>query len=459
MKWEQCRIGDVGEVQLGRQRSPEHHRGTHMRPYLRVANVFDNRIDLTDVMSMNFAPAEFERFRLRAGDILLNEGQSRHLVGRPAIFRGELADACFTNSLVRFRAGPRLVPNFALYVFRHYLYSGRFTAIAKWTTNIAHLGAERFADLTMPVPPIDVQRRIVAKLDELLTKCRAAREQLEAVPALVEQYRQSVLAAAFRGELTADWRKKNPNVEPASKLLERIRAERRSAWEAGELAKMKAKGKPPKEDRAEENVELPQEWRLQRLDAVCDPNRGIPYGIVQTGQAVEGGVPTVRCGDIKAFSINSATLKRVDVRIDAAYPRTRLQGGEVLLAIRGSVGEVAVAGRELAGANISREVAMIPAIPPMEPRFLMYFLKSPLAQTALLRHVKGVAQQGINLEDVRKLWVPMAPVDEQQVLVQIIDQLLLSADTVVEHALKGTNDLSGLERGLLAKAFEGGLIT
>jgi type I restriction enzyme S subunit len=74
-----------------------------MRPYLRVANVFENRIDISDVLEMNFTPEEFEVYALEYGDILLNEGQSLELVGRPAMFKNEIEGACFQNTLVRFR--------------------------------------------------------------------------------------------------------------------------------------------------------------------------------------------------------------------------------------------------------------------------------------------------------------------------------------------------------------------
>jgi type I restriction enzyme, S subunit len=103
--WHWATVGDVGRVQLGRQRAPKYHAGPNMKAYLRVANVFEDRIDVTDVMSMQFDVEEFETYRLHAGDILLNEGQSPQLLGRPAMYRGELAEAAFTNSLIRFGCG------------------------------------------------------------------------------------------------------------------------------------------------------------------------------------------------------------------------------------------------------------------------------------------------------------------------------------------------------------------
>jgi type I restriction enzyme S subunit len=73
------RVKDIGAVQLGRQRAPKYHSSPNMRPYLRVMNVFEDRIDTEDIMEMDFSPEDFERYRLEPGDILLNEGQSREL--------------------------------------------------------------------------------------------------------------------------------------------------------------------------------------------------------------------------------------------------------------------------------------------------------------------------------------------------------------------------------------------
>src|SRR5438270_5319916 len=103
-------------------------------------------------MEMNFTPDDFEIYRLSFGDILLNEGQSLELVGRPAMYRNEVPGACFQNTLVRFRAVEGVIPAYALIVFRHYLHSKRFQTIAHRSTNIAHLGFERFTEMEFPLP-------------------------------------------------------------------------------------------------------------------------------------------------------------------------------------------------------------------------------------------------------------------------------------------------------------------
>ncbi len=155
------RIAEVGEAQLGQQRHPKFLTGTNIRPYLRVANVLDGRIDFGDLKKMHFPEAELGKFELLPGDILLNEGQSTHLVGRSAMYRGEIPGLCVQKTLLRYRCGPRLIPDFAQAVFQHWLWSGHFAEIAVQTTSMAHLTGVRFKRMWMPVPPIDEQRRIV----------------------------------------------------------------------------------------------------------------------------------------------------------------------------------------------------------------------------------------------------------------------------------------------------------
>jgi type I restriction enzyme, S subunit len=199
--WTWASVEQAGEVRLGRQRAPQHHSGDHMRPYLRVANVYEDRLDLSDVKEMNFTPHEFETYALREGDILLNEGQSPELVGRPAIYRGEVPGGCYQKTLLRFRVHGGIRSDFALLVFRSYLHSGRFRRSASITTSIAHLAAERFVVIEFPVPSEAEQVQIVdlatSKLSVIAHLERELAEQRKAATSL----RQSVLAAAFSGIL------------------------------------------------------------------------------------------------------------------------------------------------------------------------------------------------------------------------------------------------------------------
>jgi type I restriction enzyme S subunit len=217
--WVWTTVDQVGEARLGRQRSPKHRSAALLLPYLRVANVFEDRIDVSDVLRMSFTPEEAEIYRLEDGDVLLNEGQSLELVGRAAIYRGEIPGACFQNALIRFRAGSSVLPEYALIVFRHYLHSKRFQRAAKWTTNIAHLSVGRFAVIEFPLPPLAEQRRIVDKVQTRISHVTASERSVD--DGLIRSYhlRRKTLESAFEGRLVPQ----DPTDEPAQELVERIR--------------------------------------------------------------------------------------------------------------------------------------------------------------------------------------------------------------------------------------------
>lgn len=196
-----AKLRDLGEITLGLGRNPSRHSGPSMRPYLRVANVLEDKIDITDVMQMNFSDTEFQRYKLATGDILLNEGQSLSLVGRPALFRNEIEDCCFTNTLIRFRSGKGIIPEYAMYVFRHFLHSGRFSQIAKITTNLAHLGASRFADMTISVPSVETQKKIVKFVASVLTRLDVVGEGLTKASSLMSDFKHLLERSALTGKL------------------------------------------------------------------------------------------------------------------------------------------------------------------------------------------------------------------------------------------------------------------
>ncbi|WP_434729883.1 restriction endonuclease subunit S [Rhizobium binae] len=189
-------VADVGRVQLGRQRAPKYQTGKFTRPYIRVANVYEDRIDLSDVLSMDFDDRDFRDYKLESGDILLNEGQSTELVGRPAMWRNEIQNCCFQNTLVRFQSDrTALLPEFALSVFLHYFRTGEFAKISSKTSSVAHLGASRFSRMPFPLPSIAEQSRFVERaLRAREIKATSARGDADALFASLQH-------RAFSGQL------------------------------------------------------------------------------------------------------------------------------------------------------------------------------------------------------------------------------------------------------------------
>jgi type I restriction enzyme S subunit len=200
--WNQSTVSQAGNVTLGRQRHPDWHNGPNMHPYLRVANVFEDRIDLSDVMEMHWPDDSFERFRLKPGDVLLNEGQSPEFLGRPAMYTGTPVDIAFTNTLIRFQANDGVLPEFALLVFRRHMHAGRFAQESRITTNIAHLSASRLKPIEFPIPPLDEQKQLAGLAEQQLGDASRLGDQVRLLKLKSKVLRRALLGAAFSGRLT-----------------------------------------------------------------------------------------------------------------------------------------------------------------------------------------------------------------------------------------------------------------
>lgn len=222
--WTWATLAQTGEVRLGRQRSPKRATGPHMHPYLRAANVTWNGLDLSNVKEMDFGPLEYETYRLLRGDILMAEASgSADEVGKPAMWGGQIDGCCFQNTLIRVRAFPEAVP----YLYYHLLYDAQTGAFGRAARGVGihHLGAQRTESWIVALPPIAEQHRIVAGVERRLSGIQQAEATVVASLARAERLRQSILKQAFSGKLVPQ----DPSDEPASVLLERIRAEREAA--------------------------------------------------------------------------------------------------------------------------------------------------------------------------------------------------------------------------------------
>jgi type I restriction enzyme S subunit len=222
-EWKWLTVAGVGEVSLGRQRSPKDHYGPQMRRYVRAANITWRGWNLTDVKEMNFDDAEFARFKLRPGDVLLNEGSgSAKEVGKPAIWQGEIQDCCFQNTLLRVR--PTACSSEFLY--RYFLFCALTELFVSSTqgVNIYHIGKDGLARFPVPLPPRKEQGEIVGLIETAFAWIDRLAREASSARKLVDHLDEAILTKAFKGELVPQ----DPNDEPADVLLARIRADRQT---------------------------------------------------------------------------------------------------------------------------------------------------------------------------------------------------------------------------------------
>jgi type I restriction enzyme, S subunit len=125
--WCWSRVEALGEVQLGRQRSPQNRSRNYPTKYIRAANIKEDGFDLTNVMDMEFQPHELERYQLKYGDILLSEASgSAEQVGKPALWRDQIQNCCFQNTVIRFQP-ICLSSTYMLSVFKHFYFNKIFS--------------------------------------------------------------------------------------------------------------------------------------------------------------------------------------------------------------------------------------------------------------------------------------------------------------------------------------------
>ncbi len=220
--WVWASAEELGNVQLGRQRSPKNRSKDYPTKYIRAANITESGLDLSDLLDMEFKPHEKEIYRMAYGDIVISEASgSPDQVGKPAVWRNEIEECCFQNTVIRLR--PTLINSFYLLaVFRHFYINGIFARIAAGV-GINHLSAGKFSRIPIPIAPLNEQERIVDEVDRQLSII----EELDTVLKLdfirAERLRQSILKQAFEGKLVPQ----DPNDEPASVLLHHIQASRK----------------------------------------------------------------------------------------------------------------------------------------------------------------------------------------------------------------------------------------
>ena len=328
--------------------------------------------------------------------------------------------------------------------------------------------------LMIPAAPPDEQRRIVAKLEALQSQSRRAREALDAVPTLLEKLRQSILGAAFRGDLTKDWRAKKKDVEPASKLLERIRAERRKKSEESELAKLKARGKAPTDDK----------WKAKYKEPAPVDTTGLPelpegwcwaawreVGFSQNGRAFpsaeysEDGEKLLRPGNLHVsgkLDWTAANTRRMPHKWAQEFPDFIVGENELVMNLTAQslkdefLGRVCLSGpgeRCLLNQRLARLTPV-----GLPPHYWLWFFKSPMFRRYVDTLNTGSLIQHMFTSQLDELAVPIMPIAEANLLIERISGRLESARAITILVNEESARLPELDRALLAKAFRGELV-
>jgi type I restriction enzyme, S subunit len=197
VSWRVTSVSHFFEVELGKMLNQERASGDHLRPYLRVANVQWDHIDVGELAMMNFPPEEQARYRLRAGDLLVNEGGS--WPGRAAIWGGQISEMYYQKALHRIRP---LGKESTRWLYHCLVVAERLRVfqVQGNTSTMTHLTREQLRPQRFPFPDAETQNSLAGELDSAARKDEGARRLLQRQLALLAERRQSLITAAVTGQ-------------------------------------------------------------------------------------------------------------------------------------------------------------------------------------------------------------------------------------------------------------------
>ncbi|EOK5694072.1 restriction endonuclease subunit S [Escherichia coli] len=225
-------ISQIAQVIGGLTKNSKRNNFELQVPYLRVANVYENELRLEDISEIGVQQKELDRVSLEYEDLLIVEGNgSLDQIGRAALWRDEIKECVHQNHLIKVRANREIIsPRFLLF----YLMSaqGKAEIINRATSGagLYTLSISKISSIMVPLYSLYEQAEIVRRVEQLFAYADTIEKQVNNALARVNNLTQSILAKAFRGELTAQWRAENPDLisgeNSAAALLEKIKAER-----------------------------------------------------------------------------------------------------------------------------------------------------------------------------------------------------------------------------------------
>ncbi len=383
--WTTCRLKDaIEDIQAGFASGKKDVKGG--LSHLRMNNIsVDGKLNLGLLRTVPRSLAGHNHY-LKNGDVLICTTNSGKLVGKSALFDLD-GDFAFSNHLTRLRVNPNaLESKYLLHQLWLLWKNGDFDHKCKHWVNQSTLPKDELLSTDILLAPLNEQRRIVAKLEKLLSRVDAAQDRLATIPHILKRFRQSVLAAACSGRLTADWRAKHRNLEPYP-----VKAE----------------------TDLEDDQACPRNWRGTRLGTltalVTSGSRGWAKYYSDSGSIF------IRAQNINSDLLNLEDIAFVKLPGRAEGLRTKVRQYDLLVTITGAnVTKSALIDKPLENAYVSQHVALVRLLDLHLSKFLFYSVISPShGRKQLQTAAYGQGKPGLNLENIRDVVVGLPPLPEQ----------------------------------------------
>jgi len=256
-----------------------------------------------------------------------------------------------------------------------------------YSTTVKHLSSYQVGAIRIALPPVEELDAVVAFLDRETAKIDALVEAQERLIALLKEKRQAVISHAV-----------TKGLDPSA---------------------------PMKDSGVEWLGQVPAHWEVKQLAKLAKPETTITYGIIQAGPDIEDGIPYIRTSDMSGHELPLEGYLKTSPEIDAAYSRSKVRTGDLVIAIRATIGKPLKVPEHLDGANLTQGTARFSPADDCDADFVRYCLISAGAEAEFERLGKGATFKEITLEMLRKFRVPAPPYSEQKRVARELDAILL----------------------------------
>ena len=195
-------ITDFFEISSGLTKNSKRNELPIKRPYLRVANVYYNKLDLSEIKSIGVNENEITKTTLKQDDLLFVEGNgSKEQIGRVAIWDGSIEGCLHQNHIIKGRPLGQMLPQYALFYLISVYGRKQILEVAASTSGLYTLSANKVRNLSIPFLDSEKQKQCVSLIKERLSVCDSIEKTVDAALQQAEAMRQSILKKAFEGEL------------------------------------------------------------------------------------------------------------------------------------------------------------------------------------------------------------------------------------------------------------------
>jgi type I restriction enzyme, S subunit len=436
LNWTDANIGSIGKIiHYGfTATSTKKNTGTK---YLRITDIQNNHVNWTDVPFCKIHQENKSDFLLHENDIVF--ARTGGTVGKSFLIKNDVPSAVFASYLIRVILTEHTDPKFIHFFFQSGSY---WNQIQKGKTGLkTNVNAQILSKLVFQLPPLNEQKRIVVKIEELFSEIEKVEKILKKSNDRLDSELQLLLHKSFQGDLTEEWRNNNEVISLKNKIEEKESSSKKRI--------------PIKIDSL---PQIPLSWVWTRMSIVCTKvTDGTHFSPSNT---LEGDFPYVTAKNLKPWGLDLKNITYVSKEVhNELLPRCNAEKNDVLYIKDGvTTGLAVVNDLDFEFTMLSSVALLKPDNGFVKPYYLKHYLNNPLTFNRLTGRMTGVAIKRIILDKIRNAEIPIPPIEEQNEIINIINKNQSLIQNAKETIISEIKKLSHLKFSILKNAFEGKLV-